>query len=131
MWHRHSIVSVILVAVMLIASGCSLTAPVAKISDFTAANTEAMREAARVAGADWSFRSGLLRGLLGDINLQALDGDTLEAMDNMDQTAKDAGLWVEEDYQLGYLLGARLRVRGALGDAGIDALRGQLLDGIL
>jgi hypothetical protein len=69
--------------------------------------------------------------LLGDINLQALDGDTLEAMDNMDQTAMDAGLWVEEDYQLGYLLGARLRVRGALGDAGIDALRGQLLDGIL
>ena len=73
-------------------------------------NTDTMRKAAENILKTWEFRSGLVRGYLGE-NMILLDPRVVEAMDDLDELASQYKNGQISDKDLGHSLGARVRIR--------------------
>ena len=87
-----------------------------KISKVDLKNAEASRIAGKNLLSTWKLNSGFIRGALGD-RLNQFPHEAVKAMDELDKLAEKTEL---NDFDLGYSLGARVRL---LGEMVVQALK--------
>ncbi len=91
--------------------GCtSLQKSAIKISEVDLKNAEASRIAGKNLLSTWKLNSGFIRGTLGD-RLNQFPHEAVKAMDELDKLAEKTEL---TDFDLGYSLGARVRLLGEM-----------------
>jgi len=97
--------------------GCtSLQKSVIKVSEVDLKNAEASRTAGKNLLSTWKLNSGFIRGTLGD-RLNQFPHEAVKAMDELDKLSEKTEL---NDFDLGYSLGARVRL---LGEMVVQALK--------
>jgi hypothetical protein len=91
--------------------GCtSLQKSAIKVSKIDLKNAEASRIAGKNLLSTWKLNSGFIRGTLGD-RLNQFPHEAVKAMDELDKLAEKTEL---TDFDLGYSLGARVRLLGEM-----------------
>ncbi len=91
--------------------GCtSLQKSAIKISEVDLKNAEASRTMAKNFISTWKLNSGFIRGTLGD-RLNQFPHEAVKAMDELDKLSEKTEL---TDFDLGYSLGARVRLLGEM-----------------
>jgi len=91
--------------------GCtSLQKSAIKVSEIDLKNAEASRAVAKNFLSTWKLNSGFIRGTLGD-RLNQFPHEAVKAMDELDKLAEKTEL---NDFDLGYSLGARVRLLGEI-----------------
>lgn len=104
--------------------GCtSIQKSAIKVSETDLKNAEASRTVAKNFLLTWKLNSGFIRGTLGD-RLNQFPHEAVKAMDELDKLAEQEEL---SDFDLGYSLGARVRL---LSEVVVKALK-QSFPGIL
>ena len=88
----------------------SLQKSAIKVSEIDLKNAEASRIAAKNLLSTWKLNSGFIRGTLGD-RLNQFPHEAVKAMDELDKLAEKTE-W--NDFDLGYSLGARVRLLGEM-----------------
>ena len=96
---------------VLVLMGCtSLQKSAIKVSEIDLKNAEVSREMAKNFLSTWKLNSGFIRGTLGD-RLNQFPHEAVKAMDELDKLAEKTEL---TDFDLGYSLGARVRLLGEM-----------------
>lgn len=91
--------------------GCtSLQKSAIKVSEIDLKNAETSREVAKNLLSTWKLNSGFIRGSLGD-SINQFPHEAVKAMDELDKLAEKTD---PNDFDLGYSLGARVRLAGEL-----------------
>jgi len=91
--------------------GCtSLQKGALQLSKVDLENAEVSRKVAKDFMSTWKLNSGFIRGSLGD-RVNQLPHEAVKAMDELDKLAEKTEL---NDFDLGYSLGARVRLLGEL-----------------
>jgi len=91
--------------------GCtSLQKGALQISKVDLENAEVSRKVAKDFMSTWKLNSGFIRGSLGD-RINQLPHEAVKAMDELDKLSEKPDL---NDFDLGYSLGARVRLLGEL-----------------
>jgi hypothetical protein len=106
----------ILIVVLFLISCTSLQKSAIKVSEIDLKNAEASRTLAKNFLSTWKLNSGFIRGTLGD-RLNQFPHEAVKAMDELDKLAEKVEL---TDFDLGYSLGARVRL---LGEVVVEALK--------
>lgn len=96
----------IFILVILLISCTSLQKSAIKVSEIDLKNAEASRTVAKNFLLTWKLNSGFIRGTLGD-RLNQFPHEAVKAMDELDKLAEQEE-W--NDFDLGYSLGARVRL---------------------
>ncbi len=100
----------ILILVFVLMGCTSLQKSAIKISEVDLKNAEASRIAGKNLLSTWKLNSGFIRGTLGD-RLNQFPHEAVKAMDELDKLAEKTEL---TDFDLGYSLGARVRLLGEM-----------------
>lgn len=96
---------------ILVLMGCtSLQKSALKISSVDLKNAEVSRQVAKDLLSTWKLNSGFIRGSLGD-GINQFPHEAIQAMDKLDELSEKTE-W--NDFDLGYSLGARVRLAGEL-----------------
>jgi len=97
--------------ITLLLIGCtSLQKSAIKVSEIDLKNAEASREVAKNLLSTWKLNSGFIRGSLGDA-INQFPHEAVKAMDELDKLAEKTD---PDDFDLGYSLGARVRLAGEI-----------------
>ena len=116
---RRLRISVVMILMMVILAACSSINP--QISKFDLANYEANKQLAKDQLTTWSFNSGFITGLglTSKIAFPIKNGEELRAVINspmallalndIDEICKKLKYWKDEDFDLGFSLGAKVR----------------------
>lgn len=100
---------ILIIAFILI--GCtSLQKSAIKVSEIDLKNAEASRIAGKNLLSTWKLNSGFIRGSLGD-GINQFPHEAVKAMDELDKLSEKTE-W--NDFDLGYSLGARVRLAGEI-----------------
>lgn len=100
---------ILIIAFILI--GCtSLQKSAIKVSEIDLKNAEASRIAGKNLLSTWKLNSGFIRGSLGD-GINQFPHEAVKAMDELDKLAEKTE---PTDFDIGYSLGARVRLAGEL-----------------
>jgi uncharacterized protein YceK len=100
----------ILVLVLVLVGCTSLQKSAIKVSEIDLKNAEASREVAKNLLSTWKLNSGFIRGSLGDA-INQFPHEAVKAMDELDKLSEKTE-W--NDFDLGYSLGARVRLAGEI-----------------
>lgn len=99
-----------LILTCLLISCTSLQKSAIKVSEIDLKNAETSREVAKNLLSTWKLNSGFIRGSLGDA-INQFPHEAVKAMDELDKLSEKTE-W--NDFDLGYSLGARVRLAGEL-----------------
>lgn len=100
----------ILVLIPFLLSCTSLQKSAIKVSEIDLKNAETSREVAKNLLSTWKLNSGFIRGSLGD-GINQFPHEAIQAMDKLDELSEKTD---PNDLDLGYSLGARVRLAGEL-----------------
>lgn len=100
----------IFILIPFLVSCTSLQKSAIKVSEVDLKNAEASRIAGKNLLSTWKLNSGFIRGTLGD-RLNQFPHEAVKAMDELDKLAEKTEL---TDFDLGYSLGARVRLLGEM-----------------
>ncbi len=100
----------ILFLVVFMVSCTSLQKSAIKVSEIDLKNAEATRISAKNLLSTWKLNSGFIRGSLGDA-INQFPHEAVKAMDDLDKLADKTDI---NDFDLGYSLGARIRLAGEI-----------------
>jgi hypothetical protein len=91
--------------------GCtSLQKSAIKVGEIDLKNAEVAREVGKNLLSTWKLNSGFIRGSLGDA-INQFPHEAVKAMDELDKLAAKEN---PDDFDLGYSLGARVRLAGEI-----------------
>ncbi len=108
---RNLLFFLFFVVCLALCSGCSyLRSGMVSLSKEDLANAEAMRTTAGNLLSTWKMNSGFIRGALGD-KINQFPAEVVKAMAELDALAEKKDL---NDFDLGYSLGTRVRLMGAM-----------------
>lgn len=102
---------VIVLILFFVLVGCtSLQKSAIKVNEIDLKNAEASREVAKNLLSTWKLNSGFIRGSLGD-GINQFPHEAVKAMDDLDKLSEKTD---PNDFDLGYSLGARVRLAGEI-----------------
>ena len=101
---------IILISIIFLLGCTSLQKSAIKVSEIDLKNADASREVAKNLLSTWKLNSGFIRGSLGDA-INQFPHEAVKAMDELDKLSEKTE-W--NDFDLGYSLGARVRLAGEI-----------------
>lgn len=104
--------AIAIVLCLLLGSGCAWFRRAAlRLSEEDLRNAETSRRVARDLMTTWPINSGFIRGALGP-DIAHLPTEAVEAMEDLDELCEKQDEYT--DFDLGYSLGLRVRLAGAI-----------------
>lgn len=104
---------IVLVLVLLLLSGCA--GSIQKVNSNYLEGSAAVKEFAKITSQDWLFGSGIIQGALAEPFLPAWVFEELRKVDQWFIEGKNL-----TDWEMGYIVGVRLRLSGPVIRAAIE-----------